>query len=72
MADRCPWAIKFGVTLHTRCRLPKGHAPGHEGRGLVQFPYQRISWFEGDRREYQTERENKNAWEDLPEARPFA
>ena len=48
--NRCPWAIKAGVTLTTRCTLTEGHAeavprePQHVGRGLPAFPYQRIMW----------------------------
>jgi hypothetical protein len=60
---RCPWAIKFGTTLHTRCSKAAGH-PGeeHEGRGLAQFAYQRVSWLRGDRREYETTRDDAHAW----------
>lgn len=73
MADRCPWAVKFGVTLTTRCIRGAGHgvdAPDdhetlHEGRGLPQFEYQRIQWLPGDRREFKTTRDDKHAWEDL-------
>jgi hypothetical protein len=60
---RCRWGIKFG-TLHTRCNKAAGHeSEQHIGRGLAAFPYQRIEWFAGDRREYQTDREDANAWE---------
>jgi hypothetical protein len=75
-AERCPWAIGFGTTLHTRCSLPDGHNElnmelagehfaGHEGRGLAEFPYQRIRWLRGDRREYETERDDVHAWEQV-------
>lgn len=69
---RCPWAIRFGVVLHTRCDKLIGHlAPGlsvatrqHRGNGLAEFPYQRISWLPGDSREYLTQRNDKYAWEE--------
>lgn len=66
---RCPWAIHYGVTLHTRCDLPPDHGVtvagpiAHEGPGLAQFPYQRVRWFPGDRREYRTERADPASWE---------
>ena len=63
MADRCPYAIKFGVTLHTRCHLDAGHGALHEAAGLAAFDYQRISWLTGDRREYTTDRSDERAWE---------
>lgn len=67
--DRCPWAITFGVTLTTRCFLPAGHGVdnkmqlAHLGRGLIRFSYQKIEWFPGDRREFETERTDDHAWE---------
>lgn len=78
MSERCPWAIKFGTTLHTRCMLPASHGDAptevavrlpenssrHIGRGLEEFSYQRIEWIPGDRREYQTERADEYAWEE--------
>lgn len=59
---RCPWAIQFGG-LATRCKkfLP-GHGNKHVGRGLEEFPYQEIEWFRGDRREFQTDREDFYTW----------
>jgi len=63
---RCPWAITFGA-LSTRCALPAGHAQEqHEGPGLASFPYQRLSWEPGDRREYETTRTDDSAWEEPP------
>lgn len=61
---RCPHAIHFGVKLHTRCELGADHA-GHEhaGPGLEQFPYQKVVWFTGDRREYMTQVDLPHAWE---------
>jgi hypothetical protein len=60
---RCPMAVRFGVTLHTRCAYPAGHeALMHEGRGL--FPDQRITWAPGDVREYRTDRTDELAWEE--------
>jgi hypothetical protein len=62
---RCPWAIRVG-TLTTRCQKRVSHAhsdPSHEGNGLSQFPYQRIQWYPGDRREFETDREDESAWE---------
>lgn len=74
-ADRCPWAVKFGVTLTTRCMLDAGHGEvqsrlgpshvTHKGRGLAEFQYQRIEWLPGDPREFETKRTDTYAWEDL-------
>jgi hypothetical protein len=62
--DRCPWAIKFGTSLTTRCQKEDGHhGEKHEGKGLQEFAYQRISWFAGDRREFKTERTDEFAWD---------
>ena len=60
-ADRCPWAITFG-SLSTRCYLGP-HGGSHHGHGLEQFPYQIIEWYRGDRREFETDREDIYAWE---------
>ena len=60
---RCPWAINFGGSLHTRCRWQVGHESYHQGNGLEQFEYQRIDWLPGDRREYETDRTEEHAWE---------
>ena len=62
--DRCPWAISFG-SLATRCMLARHVHENrrHEARGLAEFPYQTIEWFAGDRREYETDREDAHAWE---------
>lgn len=60
---RCRWAIKFGHTLHTRCMLQADQHREHTGKGLKEFPYQRITWFVGDRREYPTHRDDEFAWE---------
>lgn len=62
--SRCPWAIKFGVKLHTRCKKPPDHIDNHVGRGLPEFEFQRIEWMAGDRREYMTERDDAHAWEE--------
>lgn len=64
---RCPWAIAVGFSLATRCHKPAGHVDGdldatHEGPGLAEFPYQRVSWFAGDRREFETDRDEPHAW----------
>lgn len=69
--ERCRWAIGFGPTLHTRCARPAGHGVDnpadtetwHEAKGLAQFPYQRIEWMPGDRREYESDRTDDHAWE---------
>ncbi len=68
--ERCRWAIRFGVTLHTRCKREAGHGVdnhgdqlAHKGRGLEEFSYQRVEWFPGDRREYETDRSDDFAWE---------
>jgi hypothetical protein len=39
------------------------HPASHIGKGLKEFDYQRIEWFPGDRREYETDREDEFAWE---------
>lgn len=63
-AARCPWAIRFGTLLNTRCLLPMvpSHLE-HQGHGVSQFPYQRVHWQAGDRREYLTDRADQFAWE---------
>jgi hypothetical protein len=65
MADkRCPWAIRGGVLLHTRCSKDAEPAHDrHEGPGLAEFPYQRWDWLAGDRREYLTDIDEPFAWE---------
>lgn len=65
--ERCPWAIKGGTTLTTRCMLPPhlDHSLEHIGRGLAEFDYQRWHWYAGDRREFRTDRTDEHAWEDL-------
>lgn len=61
---RCKFAIKFGTTLHTRCMFEHEVTPtSHIGKGLEEFPFQRIEWFSGDRREYETDRDDEFAWE---------
>jgi len=64
---RCRHAILFGVTLTTRCDKDADHIKGpdgwHEGPGLAEFPYQRVQWLSGDRREFLTDRDDKAAWE---------
>ena len=60
---RCAYAIGFD-TLATRCMKQPGHAGPHEGKGLRSFPYQRIKWFQGDRREFITERKGEYAWKE--------
>jgi hypothetical protein len=63
MPERCPFAIHF-ATLTTRCDKPVGHDGPHEGPGLAEFPYQRIEWLQGDRRELiNLERDDEHAWE---------
>ena len=70
---RCRWAIRYGVTLATRCDRPAGHGTagepgysGHEGPGLPEFPYQRIEWFAGDQRAFLTDRDDMASWEEEP------
>lgn len=67
MGERCDWAIKWGVTYHTRCMRDAHDVPtdgAHTARGLAEFPYQLITWYAGDRREYQTDREDEHSWEE--------
>lgn len=68
--SRCTWAIQYGTTLATRCYKELGHVfdPNngtHVGKGLIEFPYQEIRWFDGDRRQFLTEREDEYSWEAL-------
>jgi hypothetical protein len=70
--SRCPWAIQYGVTLHTRCIKDAGHENNpntatHMGRGLREFPDQTIRWLNGDRRQYMTHRDDQYSWDVLPE-----
>lgn len=60
---RCRLAIKAGTTLTSRCHLVAGHVGSHESRGLIEFPYQRWEWLPGDRREFETDRDDLYAWE---------
>lgn len=62
-AKRCPWAIKFGAKLTTRCQWDLDHEGSHLGHGLAEFSYQTIEWFPGDRREFRTDRRDHFAWE---------
>lgn len=69
--ERCPWAIRWGERLVTRCFREAGHTtilPGfavmHVGRGLPRFSYQRFEWFEGDAREFKTDRDEAYSWEE--------
>lgn len=76
MTNRCRTAISLGwypelaappentSGIHTRCtRETDGHID-HEGVGLPQFAdYQRFHWFTGDRRCYETDRPDTEAWE---------
>jgi hypothetical protein len=65
---RCRSTIDLGG-MATRCRLEEGHGSSatgqwfHQGRGLPQFPYQRIDWMPGDRRETESDRDDEFAWE---------
>lgn len=59
------------ITMATRCVLSEGHDHDpihpewwHHGKGLAAFPYQRIDWMPGDRRERFTDREDEYAWEE--------
>lgn len=59
---RCPWAIKYGMALATRCTKDAGHEEDvndstHAGRGLVQYPEQTIRWLHGDTRQFTTDNE---------------
>jgi hypothetical protein len=58
--------------MATRCILPAGHGVDnpppdwwHQGKGLSKFPYQRIDWMPGDRREFESDRDDEFAWEAL-------
>lgn len=62
---RCRKAITLG-TISTRCMEDAGQTHPHMGKGLAQFPYQRIEFFDGDRRIFETDRDDEYAWEDSP------
>jgi hypothetical protein len=63
-AARCKFAVQFGQSLATRCRLNRGHHdPLHVGRGLRRFPDQAVRWLAGDRREFLTETNHEHAWD---------
>jgi hypothetical protein len=63
------WYPEVGSTpevtpgLHTRCSVQDEDHEMHEGKGLAEFDYQRWQWFSGDRRCYQSDREDVRAWE---------
>lgn len=62
---RCRTALRFDVgEAHagTRCRLRPGHAGPHEGRHLPELPYQKVRWYQGDGREFQSDRDIYYAW----------
>jgi len=63
---RCPWAIKFGITLNTRCTLEAGHPGLHVAKGLADFDHQRIDWHPGHGNEFLTDRDDEHAWEIAP------
>jgi hypothetical protein len=57
----CGQKLKFGVSddTITACDKDADHllssdpeTARHEGPGLPEFPYQRVIWFPGDRREF--------------------
>lgn len=63
--NRCPWAIKVGITLHTRCGKKAGHRQvAHLGPGLEEWGDQEIRWMAGDSREYTTTRTDQWCWEE--------
>ena len=68
-AHRCSVAIKFGVTLHTRCNKAHDHCLRgdfmHNGPGLESVPGQIIEWWDGDRRQYVTTRQDKFSWAEV-------
>lgn len=62
---RCRIAIKIengALVYATRCRLKPGHNGPHVGPHLAELPYQRIKWFKGDGREFQSDRDAPSAW----------
>lgn len=71
MSDRCPWAIRYGARLATRCFLDAGHdvRSGHRGRGVQTSPTV-ITWFTGDGREFKTSRPDAWSWETDWESAP--
>lgn len=64
MSERCPWAIRFGANLVTRCFLDVGHdgRRGHKGRGLKDSPTV-ITWHAGDGRGFESNRADHWAWQ---------
>ena len=61
---RCRMALAVDGTVPwaTRCRLKPGHNGPHEGRHLSELPYQKVKWFHGDGREFQSDRDRAFAW----------
>ncbi len=64
MSDRCPWAVRYGANLVTRCFLAADHDPraGHQGRGRKDTQ-QVITWYPGDAREFESTSNSLWAWE---------
>lgn len=49
----CEMKIRYGMSEETQTQCDRDHADDHhEGPGLPEFPYQRVSWVAGDRREF--------------------
>lgn len=68
--DRCPYALHWGITQHTRCMLRRDHVKRratemHEGRGYKHLPNQVVKWFPADPSEYLTDRKNAHTWEEV-------
>lgn len=59
---RCPAAIRFG-SLGTRCLLADGHRGDHEAVGSPSSSTRVISWHPGHSWEYETDRDDRYAWE---------
>jgi hypothetical protein len=59
---RCAYAIEYEDNRYTRCMLKPAHFGPHEGRGLKKLVYQRVKWFQGDGREFITDKPHEWAW----------
>lgn len=46
----------------TRCSKKPGHNGPHSGPHLAELPYQKISWYQGDGRQFETDRNVVYAW----------
>jgi hypothetical protein len=72
--SRCRFAItvEHAEPWSTRCYLKPGHNGPHRGRHLPELPYQTISWYKGDEREFITDRDKVYGWRTRSRKSPAA